>query len=248
MSPLPPPSRAGIAVAVVAYLVALTGAAALALRVVTLGLGLFPPVPLTTPALAWAVDLGWLLAFGVQHSGMARQGVKDFLTHHVPPRLERSCYAAASGLVLVGMEVSWQPLGGPILWAAPAWLVVVPAAAGLGLAAINLCFDHAGLFGLRQAWATAPAPDNLLVLGPYRYVRHPLMACLLLFLWAQPIMTPTLAVLAGGLTVIILVGVRLEERDLVSRFGAAYEDYRRRVPALLPWRAPAPPSVHPPRG
>jgi methanethiol S-methyltransferase len=55
-------------------------------------------------------------------------------------------------------------------------------------------------------------------------------------------------VLSGGLPVIILVGVRLEERDLVRRFGAAYEAYRRRVPALLPWRSPAPPAVHPARG
>jgi protein-S-isoprenylcysteine O-methyltransferase Ste14 len=234
--------------AVVAYLVALAGAAALALRVGALGLGLFPTDPLPSPALAWAVDLAWLVAFGVQHSGMARRPVKDFLTRFVPARLERSCYAAASGLVLLGLALTWQPLGGPVLWAAPAWLVAVPAAAGLGLAAVNLRFDHAGLFGLRQAWEAAPTPDQLLVLGPYRYVRHPLMACLLVFLWAQPVMTPTLAVLAGGLTVIILVGVRLEERDLVRRFGAAYEEYRRRVPALLPWRRPAPPSTYPPRG
>ena len=35
-------------------------------------------------------------------------------------------------------------------------------------------------------------------------------------------------------TAYILVGVRLEERDLVTTFGATYELYRQRVPMLLP--------------
>jgi protein-S-isoprenylcysteine O-methyltransferase Ste14 len=34
----------------------------------------------------------------------------------------------------------------------------------------------------------------------------------------------------------ILVAVKfLEERDLVAQFGDTYNDYRRRVPMLLPW-------------
>jgi protein-S-isoprenylcysteine O-methyltransferase Ste14 len=32
----------------------------------------------------------------------------------------------------------------------------------------------------------------------------------------------------------ILIGVRFEERDLLARFGASYEQYRRRVPMLMP--------------
>jgi protein-S-isoprenylcysteine O-methyltransferase Ste14 len=43
------------------------------------------------------------------------------------------------------------------------------------LVLVNLRFDHAGLFGLRQVWdwGRQPRPEVLLVLGPYRYVRHP---------------------------------------------------------------------------
>jgi len=32
----------------------------------------------------------------------------------------------------------------------------------------------------------------------------------------------------------IVIGVRLEEQDLVANFGASYERYRQRVPMLLP--------------
>jgi methanethiol S-methyltransferase len=32
----------------------------------------------------------------------------------------------------------------------------------------------------------------------------------------------------------ILLAVRLEERDLIRAFGQQYQDYRRRVPLLIP--------------
>jgi protein-S-isoprenylcysteine O-methyltransferase Ste14 len=71
------------------------------------------------------------------------------------------------------------------------------------------------------------------------------MACTLVLLWVQPVMPPTLALLSGGLTLYVGVGLTLEERDQLRRFGPAYEVYRRRVPALVPWRRPAPPATFP---
>jgi protein-S-isoprenylcysteine O-methyltransferase Ste14 len=68
------------------------------------------------------------------------------------------------------------------------------------------------------------------------------MSCTLLFLWGLPVMSPTLALLSGGLTAYVLRALWLEERDLRQEFGAAYEEYRRRVPALIPWRPPLPPA------
>jgi protein-S-isoprenylcysteine O-methyltransferase Ste14 len=235
------------ALAVVCYLVALAGAGALGALVLLLGLGLLPertPLPAPWP---WLIDLGWLLVFGLQHSGMARRSFKRSWTRFVPPYLERSVYAAAAGLVVLGLALTWQPIPGGPLWSLPSWLVVVPLLAAGGMTAISLRFDHAGLLGLRQVreQGRAPTPEQLQVIGPYRYVRHPLMACLLVFLWAHPVMTPTLAVLSGGLTAYIGLGIVLEERDLRWRFGASYVVYCRRVPALLPWRPPAPAATYP---
>jgi protein-S-isoprenylcysteine O-methyltransferase Ste14 len=232
-------------IAVACYLLALAGSAALAGLVLLLGLDLLPDRPrLGNP---WLIDLAWLALFALQHSGMARDRWKALWTRLVPAHLERSLYAALSGLLLVGLALTWQPIPGEPLWRGPRWLVVLPLTAALALAWVNLRFDHLGLFGIRQVWehGREPEPDRLLIVGPYRYVRHPLMACLIAFLWAHPVMTPELALLAGGLTAYIIGGVWLEERGLLRLFGPAYEDYRRRVPAFVPWRRPASPATFP---
>jgi protein-S-isoprenylcysteine O-methyltransferase Ste14 len=201
-------------------------------------------MPWLSGAWPWLIDLGWLTAFGVQHSGMARAGWKHRLAALLPMRLERSLYAAVSGLILVGLAVGWQPLPGEPIWHGPACLIIIPLGAAAGLILINLRFDHLGLFGMRQVWEPAPLAEQLLVLGPYRYVRHPLMACLLVVLWAQPVMTATLAVLSGGLSAYILVGLVFEERELLRQFGPAYSTYRQQVPAVVPWRRPVAPAVY----
>jgi protein-S-isoprenylcysteine O-methyltransferase Ste14 len=233
------------ACAVLCYLIALAGAAALVLRVFVLGLGLYFPQDRWSGVWPWLIDLGWLAAFGIQHSGMARAGWKRQFAACLPARLERSLYAAFSGLILLGLASTWQPLPGGMIWQGPLWLIALPMAAAAGLAAVNLRFDHPGLFGLRQVWESTPAPEQLLLLGPYRYVRHPLMACLLVVLWVQPVMTPALALLSGGLSIYISLGLVLEEGDLLRQFGPAYAAYRRRVPALVPWRRPVAPAVYP---
>jgi methanethiol S-methyltransferase len=226
--------------AVACYLLALAGGATLGLRVLTLGVGLNLEIANLPESRPWVVDVAWLAAFGLQHSIMARDGFRRRWTQFVPPQLERSVYAALSGLLLLGLSLTWQPIPGPEWWHGPLFLLALPLAAGAGLVLVNMRFDHAGLFGLRQAWSAQPsAPERLLIVGPYRYIRHPLMACLLAFLWLQPVMPPTLALLSGGLTLYVAVGVFFEERDLLRRFHPLYAAYRRRVPALIPWRRPA---------
>jgi protein-S-isoprenylcysteine O-methyltransferase Ste14 len=185
----------------------------------------------------WVINFGWLFLAAGQHSGMARQSFKQWLTRWIPAALERSLYVAVSGILLAALTLGWQPLPGAPLWHGPLWIAALSLLAALG---VGLCcgwFDHATFFGLRQAWTgNANARSPLRIEGPYRYVRHPLMLGLLIALWAQPIMPPELLMMNVGLTVYILIAIRWEERDLVREFGAEYEQYRRKVPALIPFR------------
>jgi protein-S-isoprenylcysteine O-methyltransferase Ste14 len=231
--------------ALVCVFAGVAGQAVFTVFVLLLGLDWLPERAALPAPWPWVVNVGWLIAFALQHSGMARGGFKRAWARVGPAGLERAVYVALSGLLLLGMSLTWQPLPGEPLWRLPAWFVTVALAGFLGTGAVLAQLDQGRFFGLRQVWqADAGGSEGLHIVGPYRYVRHPLMTCTLLFLWGLPVMSPTLALLSGGLTAYILLALPLEERDLLRQFGPAYAAYRRRVPALIPWWPPAAREVH----
>jgi methanethiol S-methyltransferase len=233
------------AIAVACLVLAILGQGLFMLRVLRLGLGWEAEAQASPAAAAWLINLSGLALFGLQHSGMARAGFKSRWMRLLPACLERAVYVGLSGALLTGLALMWQPLPGEPLWDGPTWLVALAVLGAIGMGCCCPCEGPARFFGLRQVWQPeAPASDTLRIVGPYRFVRHPLMLCMLVFLWGHPVMTLTLAVLSGGLTLYVLVAIRLEERDLLRRFGTAYAEYRHRVPMLIPWRRPAPATVH----
>ena len=74
----------------------------------------------------------------------------------------------------------------------------------------------------------------------YRFVRHPIQTGIFVGMWAAPTMSASRFMFASLMTGYILVGLYFEERDLVRRFGARYDRYKKDVPRLLPWRMPRP--------
>ena len=77
---------------------------------------------------ALLINAGLLALFAFQHSLMARPGFKRLWTRLVPPCLERSVYAALSGVLVALVPLAWQPLPGEPLWRLPLPLVIVPSA------------------------------------------------------------------------------------------------------------------------
>ncbi|HMK69222.1 MAG TPA: isoprenylcysteine carboxylmethyltransferase family protein, partial [Stellaceae bacterium] len=98
--------------------------------------------------------------------------------------------------------------------------------------------SHFELFGLSQVVARFFGrdlpPPNFHTPSLYRYVRHPIYLSFLLALWPTPAMSLGHLLFAAGATGYILVGIQLEERDLVVLFGDRYRRYRRQVGMLLP--------------
>lgn len=197
--------------------------------------------PTTTLGTAVLIDLGLLALFALQHSVMARPGFKRVWTRLIPESAERSTYTLLSSVALILLFWFWSPLGG-MVWnvqneAARAAIYAIYAFGWVLLLYTTFLLNHFDLFGLRQVWlqfrrrAYTPLPFKTPTV--YRWVRHPLYVAWLLTFWATPTMTVTHLLFALMTTAYILIAIQLEERDLVAALPE-YEDYRKRVPMLLP--------------
>jgi protein-S-isoprenylcysteine O-methyltransferase Ste14 len=195
---------------------------------------------------ALGIDLALLAGFAIPHSVMARPAFKRWWTQFVPEPAERSTYVLVSSLLMVGLFVLWQPIGG-VIWRVPdGW----PHAVVLGLYFFGwalllystFLIDHFDLFGLTQVWrqlrGAAYRSPQFHTPSLYKVVRHPLYIGWLTIFWSATTMTVAHLVFAVMTTAYILIAIRFEERDLAAAFHE-YDGYRRRTPMLIPRLWPA---------
>lgn len=97
---------------------------------------------------------------------------------------------------------------------------------------------------LGRLWSgdvTRKVDHHIVTAGPYALVRHPIYTGLFMALGATALARGSAAALVGAVVVIIgiVIKAQLEERFLAEQLGGgAYEDYRRRVPMLVPFLRP----------
>ncbi|WP_298877426.1 methanethiol S-methyltransferase [uncultured Bradyrhizobium sp.] len=197
------------------------------------------------PAMNWSeaivVNLALMSLFAVQHSVMARPAFKRWSAKFLAPACQRSTYVLLSSLTLILLFWQWRPIP-TVIWQTDgvvAWLLTSLHWLGWLIAfASTHMIDHFDLFGVRQAfvaWRGAKiSGQSFRTPLLYKIVRHPIMLGFLLAFWAAPVMTAGHLLFALANTAYILVALQFEERDLIAEFGATYQDYRRRVPMLLP--------------
>lgn len=164
-------------------------------------------------------------------------------------RLIKSLVALpGTALVLVPALLLWATAGTAVA-AAPAapaqplfWLALVCLCLGLGLMIWTIAIFATFGKGTLAPW---DPPVRLVVRGPYRHVRNPMITGVLLVLLAEAAFLRSWP-LAGWWTCFFSANVIyfpcVEEKALEKRFGADYRSYKaqvpRWVPRVTPWRSP----------
>ena len=135
--------------------------------------------------------------------------------------------------------LAWlQAVGGALLLLSV--LIGVWAVGQMGWARVLFA---AALFPPGQGAEEQNIPQRLVVLGPYRYVRNPLYDTDMTLMLGTALLTRNwgLGLLLAAYVAQLVMQLRLEERELRSRFGEAYVRYCRLVPRFVPRLAPVDP-------
>ena len=193
---------------------------------------------------AVTINLLLMALFAAQHSVMARRRFKEWWVQFVPKHVERSTYVLLASLSLLLLFWQWRPLPA-IIWDVQdpdvAVTIVTLSFAGWVLVFTStFLINHFELFGLQQVTQQLvdkePSPPRFRTPLLYKFVRHPLYLGFIIAVWAAPTMTVGHLLFASVITLYILLGITLEERDLVALFGDEYRQYKQRVAMLIPWR------------
>jgi protein-S-isoprenylcysteine O-methyltransferase Ste14 len=141
------------------------------------------------------------------------------------------CWIAVPALVGFAVPLKWRS---QLLW--NNWIVASSATliAFLALCATIVCWKKMG-----KSWRMGIDPTEktqLIISGPYAYVRHPIYALSQLMMISSILAVPTIAMLIIGAIHLTFMQweARREEQYLVATHGEEYANYLRRVGRFIP--------------
>ena len=118
------------------------------------------------------------------------------------------------------------------------WIALLAASGGLALSVwTSTLFMKFGR-GTPAPW---DPPKRLVVRGPYRHVRNPMITGVLLILLAEAILLQSWPIALWMMFFFIGNAVYFpvaEEKDMEKRFGKTYRDYKEHVPRWIPRLSP----------
>jgi len=177
-----------------------------------------------------ALICGWILYF-VLHSLLATDSVKS----KFPPRTFRIFYVLLSTAGLLGLlfyngsihSLKFFVSEGPIRYVS---LVLTT----FGVMIVQSSFrqyNFKGFLGLTEE------KRELRTEGVLQYVRHPIQAGLILVVLGFFFFIPNLPTLISCVCVFLYIpiGIYFEEKKLIAMYGDQYLEYKKRVPAIVPF-------------
>jgi protein-S-isoprenylcysteine O-methyltransferase Ste14 len=182
----------------------------------------------------------YFVFFALVHSLLADPRFKNWARRSLGEAFDRGqrlTYTILALLMMLPFIIIMSFMPDEILYVVPTplgWLM----ATGQALAALALLVTLRQT-GISYFLGVAQLQGRLLEVGLvtdgfYCYLRNPLFFFGAVLLWLSPIMTINLLVFNVLATVYFYIGALHEERSLKEEFGPEYEDYRKRVPMILP--------------
>jgi len=178
----------------------------------------------------------WAVYFFI-HSFLAADRVKIFLQRELPRAFAyyRLLYNGFSVAGLVFLLLLNASIPSDYLLQSNGWtryFSLMLATAGIFIVkAAFKQFDLKGFMGLKS-----DAQEGFKAEGILKQIRHPLYAGTILITLGFWLFTPNVTTLisAGCIVTYLAIGIPLEERKLIKKYGESYRAYRRNVPALIP--------------
>ena len=191
----------------------------------------------------------WILlamaVYGVVHSILAANAIKRLAARWVRDdafrKYYRLFYSVMGGITLLPVLALMVLLPDRVIYSIPFPLVLltllIQALCLIGLlAAVSSTGGVSVFIGLYQAMRPGGVPmrEKFVANGLYRFTRHPIYTCSILFVWLMPVMAWNLLAFNLGLTAYMVIGSIFEERKLVEQFGQEYINYRKKTPRIIP--------------
>ena len=242
----PPPGAGRIALALIfgALCHTIFAAAVLAMSV-AMFFGLSKSLGTVPWPWAMLANAALIVQFPLAHSILLTGRGRKFLAKMIPgpygQTLATTTYAIIASAQLLALFALWTPSGiiwwraeGAAFWGmtaayATSWLILLKASFDAGAEV------QSGALGWMSLLARIrPVFPDMPTQGLFRVIRQPIYVAFALTLWTPPVWTPDQLVIAIVLTAYCLLAPRMKERRFAARYGARFEQYRKKVPYILP--------------
>jgi len=195
------------------------------------------------------IQVAYLVAFAAMHSLLASKQFKGFGRRIFGPEMDRwymTFYTIFAAITFLPMAVMLLLFPGRKLYVIRSpWRWLMVAVQLLSAAWIVKGFtDAPHRFSISQQLSKLKEAKPLEPRGVYCYVRDPFLISGLLGMWMTPFMTTKLLVTYLLASVYLYLGSLHWETRLLAQFGKEYNDYQKKVPRMIPWKASQCPWIY----
>ncbi len=181
--------------------------------------------------------LGWIGYLGL-HSVFAADGVKQYFSQNMRSAFKyyRLLYVFFSTIGLLAMLLLNASISSVYLIESSDWNRYFSLMlATFSIFIFKAAFKQYSLKGF--AGFESDEQEQFKADGILKHVRHPIYSATILMVVAFWLFIPNVTTLisVSCIFIYLTIGIPLEERKLIKKYGEAYISYKQRVPALIPW-------------